>query len=450
MTIYAFSKRFLTEIPAWLPVLFCIAVPSFMQAAILTKNDLHLALYILLAVYCFFEWDETEKSTWLILAGCCLGVSASIKYTALLLVPIPVLAGLFYSSRKKGLGLSQLPGILIKVALPALCVFSPWIIRNYLWSDNPFYPALYNIFGGNDMSTAMASSINSLSKPPGDLWAIIQGLWDHPLTLSMGRPETFDKHTLQWNMGPLLLLFIPMLAVIKNISPVIKKLLFLSLAFFLIWNATFIIPRFLYPAVLFGIIAAAYAAALTIKHCAAPIKIFIAGICCLYLFIMFNISFYTTSMHTRQYGKDGVSLSDETYLGKHYIDNPHALFDGLPATQYINSSTLPTAKILIIGDVQHLYIKRRHVYTYLSATTPYQIFKNRFSDPKQIYLSLKAEGFTHIYYNPVELKRLQGIDVVAYAQEDNQYIEHFLQSNFVTCVYSHKRTTMESFVYKLL
>jgi hypothetical protein len=173
------------------------------------------------------------------------------------------------------------------------------------------------------------------------------------------------------------------------------------------------------------------------------------GICGLYLLMMTAISFYTVSMYTMQYGMDGAYLNDDTYLGKHAIDNPRAMFDGLFAQRYINENTPTTAKILLIGDVQHFYIKRRHGYTYLSATTPYQIFKSSSADPKQIYLSLKADGYTHIYYNPVELARLQEVGVIGYAAEDNNYIEKFLQSRFVTCVYSKKRTTMTTFVYEL-
>jgi len=450
-TVYAFSKRFLTGIPAWLPMFFCMAVPSFMQAAILVKNDLHFALYILLAVYCFFEWEETDKSGWLLLAGCCMGVCASIKYTALIFLPIPALAGLSYITlKKRKRGIFVLLGTLTKVALPALIVFSPWLIRNYLWTDNPFYPGLYGLFGGKDMSETMAAAMNKLSQPPTDFSAFLRGLWEHPLSLAMGTQEAFDRYGIQWNMGPLFLLFIPMLAVIKNISPIIKKLLVLSLTFFVLWNATFTVFRFLYPAVLLGMIAAAYAAAMTVKHSAGPIKFFIAGICGLYLIMMFNIGFYTVSMHTMQYGMDGVYQSDETYLGKHTIDNPHALFDGLFAQHYINTTTLPTAKILLIGDVQHLYIKRRHGYTYLSATSPYQLFKNNATDPEQIARSLKANGYTHIYYNPVELSRLQDVGVIGYAEEDNIYIEKFLQSNFVTCVYAKRRIFITAFVYELL
>jgi hypothetical protein len=380
-----------------------------------------------------------------------MGVCASIKYTALIFLPIPALAGLSYITlMKRKRGVFQLLGTLTKVALPALLVFSPWLIRNYLWTDNPFYPALYNIFGGKDMSETMAATINKLSLPSTDFSAFLRGLWEHPLTLAMGRQEAFDRYGIQWNMGPLFLLFIPMLIVIKNIPPVIKKLLVVSLAFFLLWNATFAVFRFLYPAVFLGMIAAAYAAAITVKHSAGPIKFFIAGTCGLYLIMMFNIGFYTVSMHTMQYGMDGVYQSDETYLGKHTIDNPHALLDGLFAQRYINASTPPTAKILLIGDVQHLYIKRRHEYAYLSATTPYQLFKNNSADPEQIYLSLKADGYTHIYYNPVELKRLQDVGVISYAKEDNQYIEKFLRSRFVTCVYTKRRILRAAFVYELL
>ena len=174
------------------------------------------------------------------------------------------------------------------------------------------------------------------------------------------------------------------------------------------------------------------------------------GIYSLYLIMMFGISFYAVSMYTMQYGMNGAYQSDATYLGMHTIENPRAMFDGLFAQRYINESTDPAAKILLIGDVQHFYIKRRHEYTYFSATTPYHIFKDSSADPEQIYLSLKADGYTHIYYNPFELRRLQDVGVIGYAKEDNIYIEKFLQTKFVSCIYAKRRITITSFVYKLL
>ena len=99
-----------------------------------------------------------------------------------------------------------------------------------------------------------------------------------------------------------------------------------------------IAPRFLFPAVFLGIIAAAYAAAITVKHCSRSIKFFIMGICSLYLIMMTGISFYTVNMYTMEYGMDGVYQSDATYLGKHAIENPRAMFDGLLAQRYINEN----------------------------------------------------------------------------------------------------------------
>lgn len=196
--------------------------------------------------------------------------------------------------------------------------------------------------------------------------------------------------------------------------------------------------------------AASCAAALAVKQSFGSVKYFITGLCAFYLFMMIVIGFHTVNMRTMQYGMNGIHDTDELYLGRHRIDNPGALFDGLPAYQYINHHTLPTAKILIIGDVQHLYIKRRHSYTYLSATTPYQVFKDGAGNHEKIFQSLKAEGCTHIYYNSVELERLQDVGVVGYPKEDNRYIKDFLESKFVNHVYSYRRSQIEGVVYELL
>lgn len=449
--VYSFSKRFLTGIPPWMPVLFCLAVPSFMEAAILVKNDLHFVLFFLLAAHCFFEWEDTENCRWLILSGLFMGLCASVKYTALIFLPVTAFVGLCYVVLKKGEGFTRpfLTGLL-KLSVPAIVVFSPWLIKNYIWTGNPFYPAFYGFFGGQDMSGEMAIVISKLSHPPGDIGRIIRGFWEHPLMLSMGWHETFERRGFEWNIAPLVFLFAPLLMFIKNAPPVIKKLVAAAAILFLLWNGTFHISRFLYPAIVLGLLAASYAAAMAVKQSFRPVKVFLWALIVFYLFMMIGIGFQTVNIRTMQYGMDGINDTDAVYLGRHRIDNPGALFDGLPANQYINHHTLPSAKILIIGDVQHLYIQRRHRYTYLSATTPYQIFKDKAGEHDKISRLLKEVGYTHIYYNSFEMKRLQGVGVVGYPKEDNRYIEDFLQSKYATPVFRYRRSHIEGVVYELL
>ncbi len=106
--------------------------------------------------------------------------------------------------------------------------------------------------------------------------------------------------------------------------------------------------------------------------------------------------------------------------------------------------------MLIIGDVQHLYINRRHRYADQSATTPYEPFKTFSGNYHAVSDALKQNGTTHIVYNPEELRRLQRMGIVAWKREDIPLIEGFLTSPYGQELYVNKGQGMDVKVYKLI
>ena len=451
LSVYSFSAAFLTSVPAWLPALFCLSIPSFMEASILCGNDLTFTVYVLWAVYCFFEWENTENCRWLVLAGCFSGLCAGVKYTALISVPILACFGLgaVVYKRKKGF-----IGPFIKysclLGLPAMIVFLPWLVRNFIWTSNPFYPAFYSLFAGRDMTLEQAIIIKQLSNPP-NFQEILKGLWRHPIMLSFGRPEVFAVYKLQWNIGPLILLFTPLLIVLKGIPLVVKKILIIAGLLFLLWNMTFIIARFLYPAIVLFLIPAAYAVTMIIRKSLLSVKIVTVCAVAAYVFAYIVIGMYQVNIRTRTQGFDFLNDSDDMHLRRHMIGDESALLDSYPVYAYINENLAPNALVLIIGDAQHLYIQRRHRYAYLSASTPFDIFTTEAgANDEKISEKFKAEGITHILYNPVEMVRLQRAGAMPYREENNKFIESFLVGGFVKKIYTYSRLQLSVGLYELL
>jgi hypothetical protein len=132
------------------------------------------------------------------------------------------------------------------------------------------------------------------------------------------------------------------------------------------------------------------------------------------------------------------------------LHNREALLDGYPANRYINDRLDPGACVLLIGDIQHLYVKRRHRYTHQSATTPYEPFLRHRGDSRAIAASLKASGITHILYNRDELLRLIDVGVVAWKREDAPLFEDFLNSSSVALLYTNSGAGSGVRVYGLL
>jgi hypothetical protein len=451
LSVYSFSTAFLTSVPAWLPALFCLAVPSFMEAAIFCGNDLAFTVYLLWGVYCFFEWENTENCSWLTLAGCFFGLCAGTKYTALIFVPILSCLGLSYSvyTRKKGF-IRPFIKYSCMLFLPAMIVFLPWLAKNFIWTSNPFYPAFYPLFDGRDMTLEQSVIIQHLSHPP-NLQGMLKGLWRHPIMLSFGRPEVFATYGLQWNIGPIILLFTPLLLVVKGIPRVVKKIIIIAVLLFVLWNMTFIIARFLYPAIVFSLILAAYAVTMLLRKSILSLKIVLTGAVAGYVFVYIVIGMYQINTRTMTQGFNFLKESDDRHLRRHMMDDTHAVLDSYPVYAYINENLSPNALVLIIGDAQHLYIQRRHRYAYLSASTPYDIFKTEAGlHDANISAKFKAEGITHILYNPVEMVRLQQARALPYSEDNNRFIESFLAGKYVKRIYTYRRPQLSVGLYELL
>ncbi|HEY3346608.1 MAG TPA: hypothetical protein VGK71_03185 [Nitrospirota bacterium] len=125
-------------------------------------------------------------------------------------------------------------------------------------------------------------------------------------------------------------------------------------------------------------------------------------------------------------------IIDGQFLARQMEENSQTMLLSFPAYDYINHMTEMSAKVLIVGDAQHLYIDRRHLYAYMSATTPFSVFKGT---DEEISRRLIAGGVTHIVYNPLELVRLAGSGVVKFSDEDIYRLEGFLRSAMVKRLY---------------
>lgn len=444
---YDFCATFLEGAPPALAALFCLAVPCFLEAAIMYNNDLHVAYYVLLSMYCFFYWERSRQAGWLMLTGCFAGACLSLKYTTLTYVPFLLVAGVTTVSLHGRGGMRRCAGNLLRCGLSALIVVAPWLIKNYLSTGNPIYPSLYPLLGGRDMSSEVYANITQMALST-DAGRFFSGLWEHPKRLFFCRPDSFEPG-LQRNMGPLILLFLPLLALAKGVRPVAKKMLAAAAAMFVVWSLTFAIARFFYPAAFILLIVSAYGAALVFRQTNAAFRLFIGPAVALYLVMGMGMGLYQVNMRTQTYGFHFLDDSDHAYLMRHLFGDITAVLDSYPAYVYINEHLGPGARVLIVADAQHLYLHRRHVYSYLSATTPFAIFKERAGDPEAIAADLKDRGITHILYNPIELSRLQEAGALAYRQEDNAYIEEFLKTNFVQLRYTDPRVNYPVYVYEL-
>ena len=108
--------------------------------------DLGMTFFTTASVMAFIKWRDTEyvRFKWLLISSFCMGIAIGSKYNALIAWFIVNLMLMFSYVRdtKKQLGALQYGLIFFIITI---LVASPWYLKNYFQTGNPFYP-LFNSF----------------------------------------------------------------------------------------------------------------------------------------------------------------------------------------------------------------------------------------------------------------------------------------------------------------
>ena len=209
----------------WLAALIVFTSPVIAMDATLAYNDVAVAAVLFTLFLTLMRWDAERTSNWLIIAGLLAGFAYAIKYTA-------AIATLY------ALGFVLWRAKSIKATLPlaacAAIMIAPWMIKNWLWLDNPVSPFFNRIFPNAYVTIAFEDEYrNNLRHFNG---ASLN--WHIPIDLAI----TGNK--VQGNLGPAFLL-IPIAAAGLKTKEV-RRLLFAGLLFALPWfdnlGTRFMIP----------------------------------------------------------------------------------------------------------------------------------------------------------------------------------------------------------------
>jgi hypothetical protein len=129
-----------------LGMIIFITTPIVIWLSTSAYIDLGMTFFTTASVLALIKWcdNEYKQFKWLLLSSVCMGMAVGSKYNALIafLIVNLLLAFLYARNTKKQLA-SIKYGLIF--ALIAILVASPWYMKNYFLTDNPFYP-LFNTF----------------------------------------------------------------------------------------------------------------------------------------------------------------------------------------------------------------------------------------------------------------------------------------------------------------
>lgn len=135
-----------------------------------------LMLYTALAI----AWITRQRRR-SVLSGVMAGLACGVKLTAgpMLLASLPI--AVLLSSWKRGLPVRHtIVGCIVFGAL-GLAVFSPWAIRNAVWTGNPVFPNAQSVFGSAHFEPGQTERYAIAHAPPADLKPVparVTALWN--------------------------------------------------------------------------------------------------------------------------------------------------------------------------------------------------------------------------------------------------------------------------------
>jgi 4-amino-4-deoxy-L-arabinose transferase-like glycosyltransferase len=158
-------------------MLFFLSLPVIVKLSITAYVDIGLIFFSTASIICLFSWIENDfQLRYLLLSAICCGLALGTKYNGVIVLFLLTLFVPFVYLRKTHIDISRKTSSTRQVKaigygtffmLVSLIVFSPWMIKNYVWTQNPLYPLYDHLF--NPDKIAQFADSNAISTTQTDV-----------------------------------------------------------------------------------------------------------------------------------------------------------------------------------------------------------------------------------------------------------------------------------------
>lgn len=373
IAIFLFCKMNQKEEICLFSIVLFYAMPLTTFVSTSAFSDFGLIFYLFVSFISFYKWRIDLKKQWLILLGIFSGFACGCKFTGLFVSAILVLFIAFESIRQKK---SIISNIFI-FSIFAIIFGGVWYLKNLLWTGNPVYPFLYNLFGGRDWNAYSNNSIMNFYGESGagkNIFKFVLALWN--IT------QNGEKFDIGYALGPIFLSFLPISILFWKRLNFCKILVLFSFIYFILWFTTVQITRLLFPILPLLSIIAAFVI-LELINIGGIIKKTTIIIFSLFIIFSLTVSIVFNSQFIPVVFK---KLSRDEFLSKKVN-----LYDDF---KYMNKNLPKNSKILIFGSGQY-YLDRN----WIPASPFHQGLINymEYNNEEEFLTRLKELGVTHIF-----------------------------------------------------
>lgn len=150
--IFRYLRKRLDDVYALLGVVLFLSLPIIVKLSITVYVDLGLIFFSTAALFYLFKWmNYKHKLKHLLISAVCCGLGLGTKYSGLIVFfLLTIFVILIFAKQAVDRENKQFKafGLGIVFMLVSIIVFSPWAIKNYIWTRNPVYPLYESWFNG--------------------------------------------------------------------------------------------------------------------------------------------------------------------------------------------------------------------------------------------------------------------------------------------------------------
>jgi 4-amino-4-deoxy-L-arabinose transferase-like glycosyltransferase len=175
--VFTYLKKRLGSAWGLVGALIFLSTPVIVKLSITVYVDLGLTFFSFAALLLLFRWREKNFSrTDLVLSATFCGLAMGTKYNGMVGFFILTLTVLYLYTRQTDVSIKAPRIAATNAALYvviALLVFSPWMVRNLLWTGNPVYPLYNKLFAASPAAAEVSEEEGAAGGQKGS------GEWNH-------------------------------------------------------------------------------------------------------------------------------------------------------------------------------------------------------------------------------------------------------------------------------
>jgi len=249
--IYLYLKQKFGRNWGLLGMLIFITTPIVVWLSTSAYIDLGMTFFTTGSVLAFIKWRDSDYSRikWFLISSFCMGIAIGSKYNAIIawfIMNMFLMLSVVRDTRRQTAALQY--GILFFVV--TAFVASPWYLKNYFQTGNPFYPLFHSFFNSFHHLSVQETLQQRVTETTGQISffkmrEIMYGesLWETlliPIRMFF-QGEDISYQYFQGSLNPILILYLPFVLLNKRYGK--DKLLFVFFSVIFIIMAYFLTAK---------------------------------------------------------------------------------------------------------------------------------------------------------------------------------------------------------------